>query len=144
GHNARLPVDTGVPHKPRCWFPDTCRVGEAEPPAACRARPRQGCCSRSCTLPWLTPHSSSCALKPRTGRLGKLHLATSIPSGPSERVSWSFLSELPGLRASGRSLQSWRWTGHTSWLLERGAGEGGTGDLLLGLVVLAAGKGRLL
>uniref|UniRef100_A0A2K5EG71 Uncharacterized protein n=1 Tax=Aotus nancymaae TaxID=37293 RepID=A0A2K5EG71_AOTNA len=141
GHNARLPVDTGVPHKPRCWFPDTCwGRGKAEPPAACRAHlvqasPPWGCCSRSCTLPWLSPHS----LRPpfifphsETAGLGSLHLA---------RISWSFLSELPGLRASGRSF---RWTGHTSWLLERGAREGGTGDLLLDLVVLAAGKGRLL
>lgn len=69
-----------------------------------------------------------------------------MPNGPFERISWSFLSEFPGLRALGRSLRSWRSAGGQvalSWLLECGAGAGGTGDLLLGLVVPAAGKGQL-
>uniref|UniRef100_A0A2K5XBS9 Uncharacterized protein n=1 Tax=Mandrillus leucophaeus TaxID=9568 RepID=A0A2K5XBS9_MANLE len=84
-------------------------------------------------------HTLSCAWQ-------SLCLEASMPSGPFERISWSFLSELPGLRALGRSLRSWRSAGGRvalSWLLECGARAGGTGDLLLGLVVPAAGKGQL-
>uniref|UniRef100_A0A2K5K4M9 Uncharacterized protein n=1 Tax=Colobus angolensis palliatus TaxID=336983 RepID=A0A2K5K4M9_COLAP len=126
--------------------------GKAEPPSACGAhlvqasRPR-GCCSHFGTFPRLGPCSLSCASHAQGSQAWQsLCLEASMPNGPFERISWSFLSELPGLRALGRSLQSWRSAGGRvalSWLLECGAGAGGTGDLLLGLVVPAAGKGQL-
>uniref|UniRef100_A0A2I3GBJ6 Uncharacterized protein n=1 Tax=Nomascus leucogenys TaxID=61853 RepID=A0A2I3GBJ6_NOMLE len=146
GHKARLPAGTRVFHT-SCVVGSLTPVrlgsGKAEPPSACRAHlaqasPPWGCCLHFCPFPRLGPRS----LRPQAWQ--SLHLAASIPSGPFERISWSSLSELPGLRALGRRLQSWRSASARvalSWLLECGARGRGTGALLLGLVVPSVGKG---
>ncbi|PNJ11347.1 LOW QUALITY PROTEIN: PDXK isoform 13 [Pongo abelii] len=167
GHKARLPAGTRMFHTSRVvgsLTPVRLGGGKAKPPSACRAHlaqalPPQGCCSHFCPFPWLGPHSLrphhthsffhtlSCASQAKGSQAWQsLHLAASMPSGPFERICWSSLSELPGLRALGRSLRSWRSAGGRvvlSWLLDCGGRGGGTGALLLGLVVPAAGKGQL-
>uniref|UniRef100_A0A2K6DKT1 Uncharacterized protein n=1 Tax=Macaca nemestrina TaxID=9545 RepID=A0A2K6DKT1_MACNE len=154
-HKARLPAGTRVFHI-SCVIGSVTPIrlgdGKAEPPSACRAHlvqtsPPRGCCSHFCTFPRLGLCSLSCVSQAQGSQAWQsLCLEASMPNGPFERISWSFLSELPGLRALGRSLRSWRSAGGLvalSWLLECGARAGGTGDLLLGLVVPAAGKGQL-
>uniref|UniRef100_A0A2K6K335 Uncharacterized protein n=1 Tax=Rhinopithecus bieti TaxID=61621 RepID=A0A2K6K335_RHIBE len=149
GHKARLPAGTQVFHI-SCVVGSLTPIRLGNPPGAGLAAlrlllalvhlPPTGPVSLEATPhPHSFFHTLSCAWQ-------SLCLEASMPNGPFERISWSFLSELPGLRALGRSLQSWRSAGGRvtlSWLLECGAGAGGTGDLLLGLVVPAAGKGQL-
>ncbi|PNI55799.1 LOW QUALITY PROTEIN: PDXK isoform 13 [Pan troglodytes] len=159
GHKARLPAGTRVFHT-SCVVgsltPFRLGGGKADPPSACtahlaQASPPRGCCSHFCPFPRpgprsLRPHHTRSFFHTVSWAWQSLHLVASIPSGPFERICWSSLSELPGLRALGRSLRSWRSAGGRvtlSWLSECRARGDGTGALLLGLVVPAAGKGQL-